>query len=93
MAVLDQRWLELGERQYGIRYFRILLRDTDLLRFNPNGTNCHTNADITFRAWDQTGATAGQQGTEVNTSTNGGTTAFSSATEVASLSVTGVNDA
>ncbi len=48
--------------------------------------------NMTFRAWDQTGATAGQQGTKVDTSTNGGTSAFSSATEVASITVTAIND-
>ena len=69
----------------------LLLRSTDLVRFVPNGQNA-TTGDITFRAWDQTGATAGQQGTKVDVSTNGGTTAFSSATEIASITVTAVND-
>ena len=67
----------------------LLLRDTDLLRFIPNGNN-ETTADITFRAWDQTGGTAGNK---VTTATNGGTTAFSTDTEVASITVTAVNDA
>ncbi len=67
----------------------LLLRDTDLLRFVPNGQNA-TTGDITFRAWDQTTGTAG---TKVDTSTNGTTTAFSTATEVASITVTAVNDA
>ncbi len=69
----------------------LLLRGTDRVRFVPNGENA-TTADFTFRAWDQTGATAGQQGTKVNASTTGGTTPFSSATEVASISVTAIND-
>ncbi len=70
----------------------LLLRSTDLLRFVPNGDNA-TTGNVTFRAWDQTGATSGQQGSKVDTSINGGTTAFSSATEVASITVTAVNDA
>ena len=45
---------------------------------------------ITFRAWDQT---TGTDGTLVSTATNGGTTAFSTATDTASLVVTAVNDA
>ncbi len=69
----------------------LLLRSTDWVRFVPNGQNA-TTGDMTFRAWDQTGATAGQQGTKVDTSTNGGTSAFSSATEVASITVTAIND-
>ena len=67
----------------------LLLRDTDRLRFIPDGNNSDS-ASITFRAWDQT---SGTQGTKVDASTNGGTTAFSTAVEVASISVTAVNDA
>ncbi len=66
----------------------LLLRSTDMLRFVPDGQNA-TSGDITFRAWDQT---SGTFGTKVDTSTNGGTTAFSTATEVASITVTAVND-
>ncbi len=67
----------------------LLLRSTDLVRFVPNGQNA-TTGDITFRAWDQT---SGAAGNKVDTSTNGTTTAFSTATEVASITVTAVNDA
>ncbi len=67
----------------------LLLRSTDSVRFVPNGQNT-TSADFTFRAWDQT---SGAFGTKVNASTNGGITAFSSATEIASITVTAVNDA
>ena len=52
-----------------------------------NGTLANA---ITFRAWDQT---SGSNGTLADTSTNGGTTAFSTATDTASLVVTAVNDA
>ncbi len=67
----------------------LLLRSTDLVRFVPNGQNA-TTGDITFRAWDQT---SGAAGNKVDASTNGNTTAFSTATEVASITVTAVNDA
>ena len=67
----------------------LLLRATDSLRFVPDGLNADT-ADITFRAWDQG---SGSAGTKVDASTNGGMTAFSTATETASLVITGLNDA
>ncbi len=69
----------------------LLLRSTDLVRFVPNGQNA-TTGNLTFRAWDQAGGTAGQQGLKIDTSTNGGTSAFSSTTEVASITVTAIND-
>ncbi|MFM9964548.1 MAG: DUF2341 domain-containing protein [Planctomycetaceae bacterium] len=67
----------------------LLLRDTDLVRFVPDGQNA-SFPSVTFRAWDQT---SGSAGTRVDVSTNGGSTAFSTATEFAGLSVTAVNDA
>ena len=66
-----------------------LLRETDRVRFLPDARN-GTTASITFRAWDQA---TGSAGTKVSTATNGGTTAFSTATESASILVTSVNDA
>jgi VCBS repeat-containing protein len=54
---------------------------------NYNGSS---SAAVTLRAWDQTSGTAG---TKVDTSTNGGSTAFSSATDVVDVSVTSINDA
>ncbi|WP_309973086.1 VCBS domain-containing protein [Variovorax guangxiensis] len=44
---------------------------------------------ITFRAWDQSSGTAG---TTVSTLTNGGSSAFSSATDTANFTVVAVND-
>ena len=67
----------------------LLLRATDSLRFVPDGLNADT-ASITFSAWDQTSGTAG---TKVDTSTYGGTTAFSEMLEAATITVTAVNDA
>ncbi len=76
----------------------LLLRSTDYVRLvgaGPAGT-----ATLTWRAWDQTGPSAGLQGTKFNTSTTGtgGTTAFSAATDTASISIgnsppVGTNDA
>src|SRR6185503_4967897 len=54
---------------------------------NFNGTIATA---ITFRAWDQT---TGTNGGTADPSTNGGTTAYSTATETASITVTPVNDA
>ena len=61
------------------------------LYFQPNANfnGAIANA-ITFRAWDQT---SGSNGTKVSTAVNGGTTAFSTATDTASLVVNAVNDA
>lgn len=68
-----------------------LLTSTSGLRFvpTPSFNNAQT-ATVTFRAWDQTSGTAG---TTADVTTNGGTTAFSTATETASIIVTAVNDA
>ncbi len=66
----------------------LLLGATDRLRFVPDGHNADT-AFITFAAWDQTTGTAG---TKVDSSTYGGTTAFSAAVETAAIIVTAVND-
>ena len=61
------------------------------LYFQPNADYNGTLANaLTFRAWDQT---SGNNGTLSDASTNGGTTAFSTATDTASLTVTAVNDA
>lgn len=71
---------------------RLLAADANSrLYFQPTANFNGTVASaITFRAWDQTSGTNGSTG---DASTNGGTTAFSTATDVASLTVTAVNDA
>ena len=71
---------------------RLLAADASTyVRFVPNaGFNGTVAAGITFRAWDQTSGTAG--GT-ADTSTNGGTTAFSPATASASITVSSANNA
>ena len=61
------------------------------VRFVPNANwNGSVANGITFRAWDQTSGTAGSA---ADTSTNGGSTAFSSVTASASVTVSSVNDA
>jgi Domain of unknown function (DUF4347)/Concanavalin A-like lectin/glucanases superfamily len=54
---------------------------------NYNGTTANA---ITFRAWDRT---SGANGGTADASINGSSTAFSTATDTASLAVTAVNDA
>ena len=71
---------------------RLLAADANTrLYFQPNADYNGTLATaITFRAWDQT---SGANGALADTSTNGGTTAFSTATDTAALTVNAVNDA
>ena len=68
----------------------ILLNPTALIRFVPNLNYTGPSGNLTFRAWDQTTGTNGQR--NVNTSVNGGSSAFSEQTAVASLVVTPIND-
>jgi VCBS repeat-containing protein len=71
----------------------LLLRPEDRVRFLPDGQNGAT-AGLTYRAWDQTGSTAGGQGTKADVGTigTGGTAPFSVGTDTASITVTDVND-
>lgn len=68
----------------------LLLQSSDTLRFCPDSESGEIGT-ITFCAWDQTGATAGQKGTKVDVSSRGGSTPFSLATETASITVTSVD--
>ncbi|MET0333980.1 MAG: hypothetical protein ABW190_06890, partial [Rhizobacter sp.] len=67
----------------------LLLRDTDYVRFVPNGAN-GTTASFSYKAWDRT---SGTQGNKVDATVGGGTTAFSTTSDTASVTVTAVNDA
>lgn len=68
----------------------LLLRDTDLIRFQPDPDwNGAVPDGLRFRAWDRTSGSAGDY---ADTSVTGGTTAFSTATEVAGIVVHPVND-
>ena len=68
----------------------LLLKSTDKVRFVPNGENA-TTASISYHAWDQTGS--GSAGSKVSVASTGADTAFSTATDTASITVTAVNDA
>ncbi|WP_194469103.1 VCBS domain-containing protein [Bradyrhizobium sp. CCBAU 51753] len=60
------------------------------LYFQPSPGFAGTNTGaITFRAWDQTSGSNGATG--VNTSSNGGTTAFSAATDTANITINATN--
>ncbi|MDD2990284.1 MAG: cadherin domain-containing protein, partial [Zoogloea sp.] len=70
---------------------RLLAADTQTRVYFAPASNFNgsiANA-LSFRAWDRT---IGSNGGLANTSTNGGSTAFSSATDTAALTVTAVND-
>ena len=70
----------------------LLLPSNAALRYKPAGQNGETPT-ITYRAWDTTG---GATGSRVNLSAAeavGGSTAYSSATDTATLTVAAVNDA
>ncbi len=66
----------------------LLLRETDLIRFNPDGKNGGTSA-ISFHAWDQSSGTAGNK---VDATTTGDSSAFSVGFEGVLITVTDVND-
>ncbi|MDC8448276.1 MAG: DUF4347 domain-containing protein [Nitrospira sp.] len=71
----------------------LLLADNGSTRlyFTPKANyNGVSSAALTVRAWDQS---SGMAGTKVSTASNGGTTAFSSATDTVDVTVTPVNDA
>ncbi len=82
-------WSDIGSVSTG---GALLLRATDHVRFVPDGVNA-TTASFTYRAWDQSGASAGQQGSKVDTTVSGGSSAFSSSSDTASVTVTAINDA
>ena len=71
---------------------RLLAADANTrLYFQPNANyNGTLAAAITFRAWDRS---SGANGALADTSVNGNATAFSTATDTASLIVSAVNDA
>jgi hypothetical protein len=71
---------------------RLLAADSDNRIYCQPGLNLYgtfSNA-LTFRAWDRS---SGADGSLASTTTNGGTTAFSSITDTASIIVSAVNDA
>jgi VCBS repeat-containing protein len=67
----------------------LLLKSSDKVRFVPNELN-KTTASLMWRAWDRSSGVAGNF---VDTTTNGGTSAYSSDSVTSTLNVTEVNDA
>ncbi|RCK38500.1 hypothetical protein TH25_25545 [Thalassospira profundimaris] len=72
----------------------VLLSSSSQVRYVPDGNNGET-ASLSFKAWDQTSGTAsGNSGPgTADTTTSGGTSAFSTGNVTASLAVSDVNDA
>ena len=69
-----------------------LLRADDEIRYEADLINGET-ATITYRAWDQTGLSSLGQGSLYDITQTGGDSAFSTANDTASLTVSAVNDA
>lgn len=69
----------------------LLISSSRMLRYIPDQKNGEI-ATIEFRAWDRTTG-SGNEGWKVDTTTNGGSTAFSTDKAQASITVTDVNDA
>lgn len=65
----------------------LLLRSTDRIRYVPDGLRGDHPAML-YTAWDQTGATAGREGTFFESTVSGGRTPFSLGGDFATLTVT-----
>lgn len=83
------QWWSIANNELLAGSKSLLLQADARIRFVPDN-NWNGTATITYRAWDRT---FGSNRTYVDTSSNGGTTAFSTATDTASITVTAVNDA
>ncbi|MDI9855895.1 DUF4347 domain-containing protein [Comamonas sp. 17RB] len=70
----------------------LILNTTNKVRYVPDGIHGET-ATLIYKAWDQTNGTAGLEGTKRDTTISGGTSAYSTGTDTASVVVTAVNDA
>ncbi len=73
-------WQDVGSVSSGSA---LLLRASDHVRFVPDGAD-GTTASLSYRAWDQS---SGTQGTQVDASIGGGSSAFSLASDTASITV------
>jgi hypothetical protein len=83
-------WLALGAPSAAAAR---LIGDDGRLRFVPAANYSGTvSGGITFRAWDQITGTAGKTVNLTAAAATGGTTAFSTATETAAITVGPVND-
>ena len=89
LAVLHRRRYHLDGRRRCLRQFgRCCCVTRTSCALCP--TRQLRQRQLRLRAWDQT---SGSSGTKVDATPNGGTTAFSSASDTASISVSDVNDA
>ncbi len=70
----------------------LLLPQDAVFRYTPDSRNGESTS-ITYRAWDTTGGASGTRADLSETDAVGGATAFSNASDTASLLVTDVNDA
>ncbi|HMP70456.1 MAG TPA: DUF4347 domain-containing protein, partial [Pirellulaceae bacterium] len=72
----------------------LLITSSTQVRYIPDGNNGET-ATFSYRAWDQSTGSASTNATAHygDTSSNGGTTAYSSSVASASMTITSVNDA
>ncbi|MDF1622993.1 MAG: DUF4347 domain-containing protein [Pseudohongiella nitratireducens] len=72
----------------------LLLSSATKLRYVPDGENAESQVDLVFKAWDQTVGAASTNGSaqRIDTTTDGGTTAYSAETATARLAVSPVND-
>jgi uncharacterized repeat protein (TIGR01451 family) len=83
-VVSNTTWLSFGSPSAGAARL-LAVDDYTRLRFVPTaGYTGTVNPGLTFRAWDQTN---GSIGGTIDTTTNGGTTAFSLITETAAITV------
>ncbi|MFZ6050190.1 beta strand repeat-containing protein [Pseudomonas sp. CR3202] len=80
-------WTALGAVSASVA--RLLAADGDNRLYFQPAANFDGEASITFRAWDQT---SGSDGGTASTTSNGGATAFSTATDTAVFDVTPVDD-
>ncbi|MEO5332742.1 MAG: DUF4347 domain-containing protein, partial [Magnetococcus sp. YQC-5] len=64
----------------------LLLRPQDKIRFQPNTLNTTSSASFSFYAWDQT-QNLGNQGTKKDVSARGGVTAYSAASDTATINI------
>ncbi|MBM3273394.1 hypothetical protein FJY94_09220, partial [Candidatus Kaiserbacteria bacterium] len=82
----DSRWSNVGTVSSSSA---LLLKETDFVRWLPDGSQ-GTTAILSYYGWDQS---TGSAGSKVSVETRGGTTAFSTVGDTATLMVASVNDA
>ncbi len=86
-ALGDGNWQDFGSVD---STHAVLLGASSKIRFVPDANYNGSGGQIEFQAWDQTTGKIGDA--DVNVSTTGGTEAYSTTTDSASISVAAVND-